>query len=85
MGNWTYIILTQSERDAFAELVNEYIQLGWKPLGGPFITTFANGHGNVHAFHPATERGFDDLTIYIEYNQAMTMDSVASEGELSNG
>lgn len=76
MGDHSYIILTREDKEQFVSLVNEYIEIGWTPLGGPFTTPFCPGYGNVHAFAPDAQSGLaQNLTIGIEYNQAMIIDS----------
>lgn len=66
-----YIIVTEQERHVFINRVNDRLASGWRPCGGPFITTFCPGFGHVHAFAPDVSSGIDNLTISIEYNQAM--------------
>lgn len=74
-----YTIITDQDKSEFIRRVNRRSANGWKPVGGPFTTTLCPGFGNVHAFAPTTLASNSDLTIYIEYNQAMMIDDISTE------
>lgn len=67
-----FIIVTGQDRSDFIHRVNERLSSGYQLVGGPFITTFAKGLGNIRSFPPTFEDNFGDLFIYTEFNQAMT-------------
>lgn len=47
-----FVLVKDCDEEAFISRVNEHLEHGFKPCGGPFTTPFARGFGNVHALLP---------------------------------
>lgn len=61
----TYKIVTENSPSDLSERVNGLIEKGWRPQGGPFISSYAIGEGYVSHVSQV------DHTIFLSFHQAM--------------
>jgi len=70
-----FIVVESTYNEDFLLKVAEASNAGYVPIGGPYITTWANGYGNIHKLGANLEQE----PIYVTINLLMSRQAVEQD------